>query len=471
MEYPIYLAGEWVKTDVEVPVCSSWDQKNCGKTWLAGLNELEEAVAAAKMASPELKAMPSWKKYTLLMKMADLLQGNRRKMGKIIAAEASKPMKYALGEVDRAIQVFVVAAEESRRLQGEYIKIDWTAAGEGKEALIKWFPAGIVAGISPFNFPLNLSVHKIAPALAAGCPIILKPSRSTPLSVLFMAELFDGLDWPKGALSVLPMDRESGNRLVTHPDIAVLTFTGSPEVGWKMKSESGKKKVVLELGGNAGVIVDKDADLDIAVAKCLGGAFAYSGQVCIHAQRLYVHEAIFNEFSQKFVEKTKALKIGDPSDETTDITAMIDEQNAVRVEEWVNEAVEGGAKVLCGGKREGALYYPTILAETHKEMKVCSLEVFGPVVTLEPFSDFNEAINWINDSRYGLQAGVFTNSIKNMNLAFDQIHAGGVIINDVPTFRVDHMPYGGIKDSGLGREGVKYAMMDYMEMKVLVKPI
>jgi glyceraldehyde-3-phosphate dehydrogenase (NADP+) len=285
-----------------------------------------------------------------------------------------------------------------------------------------------------------------------------------------MAKLFDQLDWPKGSLSILPMDRESGNRMVTHPDISVLTFTGSPEVGWKMKSDCGKKKVVLELGGNAGVIVDKDADLDIALTKCLGGAFAYSGQVCIHAQRLYVHEDIFEEFSKRFIEKTKALKIGHPSDDATDITAMIDENNAKRVEDWVNEAVQGGAKVLCGAKREGALYYPTVLSETHKDMKVCSLEVFGPVVTLEPFSDFNDAVDWINDSRFGLQAGVFTNSIRNMNHAFEHIHAGGVIINDVPTFRVDHMPYGGIKDSGLGREGIKYAMMDYMEMKVLVKP-
>ncbi|MBN2730762.1 MAG: aldehyde dehydrogenase family protein [Bacteroidales bacterium] len=470
MEYPIYLAGKWVKTDVEVPVCSSWDSNNCGKTWLAGISELEEAISAAKTVFPELKAMPSWKKHKLLMKMAQLLQENRIKMAEIISAEASKPMKYALGEVDRAIQVFIVAAEESRRLQGEYIKIDWTPAGEGKEGLVKWFPAGIVAGISPFNFPLNLAVHKIAPALAAGCPIILKPSRSTPLSTLFMAELFDTLDWPKGSLSILPMDRESGNRLVTHPDIAVLTFTGSPEVGWKMKSDCGKKKVVLELGGNAGVIVDKDANLDTAVSKCLAGAFAYSGQVCIHAQRLYVHEDIFSEFSKRFVEKTKALKIGHPAEESTDITAMIDETNAKRVEDWVNEAVEGGAKVLCGAKREGALYYPTVLSETHKEMKVCSLEVFGPVVTLEPYSDFNMAVDWINDSRFGLQAGVFTNSIANMNHAFEHILAGGVIINDVPTFRVDHMPYGGIKDSGLGREGIKYAMMDYMEMKVLVKP-
>ncbi len=310
MEYPIYLAGEWVKTDNEMPVCSSWNSEKCGKTWLAGMEELEKAVRGAKEAMPKLKAMPSWKKYQLLMEMAHLLEKNKQEMADIIAMEASKPMKYALGEVDRAIQVFLVAAEEARRLQGEYIKVDWTEAGEGKEGLIKWFPSGIVAGISPFNFPLNLSVHKIAPALAAACPIILKPSRSTPLSVLFMAKLFDQIDFPKGSLSVLPMNRESGNLLVTHPDIAVLTFTGSPEVGWKMKSDCGKKKIVLELGGNAGMIIDKDADINLAVQKCISGAFAYSGQVCIHTQRIYIHKDIFDTFTSLFVQQTQKLKIG-----------------------------------------------------------------------------------------------------------------------------------------------------------------
>lgn len=469
MEYPIYLAGKWVKTTKEIIVRSSWDGSIKGKTYLAAAKDLEEAIDAAKNCQSAMKCMPAWKKYALLMQMADLLKENRSEMASIISAEASKPMKYAFGEVDRAIQVFVIAAEESRRLQGEYIKIDWTPAGEGKEAMVKWFPAGIVAGISPFNFPLNLAVHKIAPALAASCPIILKPSRSTPLSTLFLAKLFDKCDWPKAALSILPMDREIGNILIKHPDIAVLSFTGSPEVGWKMKSQAGKKKVVLELGGNAAVIVDKDADLDIAIPKCVAGGFAYSGQVCIHAQRIYVHSDIFDEFSSRFVDQVKKLRIGNPMNNETDITAMIDEANAKRVEDWVNEAVEGGAKVLCGALREGAVYHPTVLSDTHKEMKVCSLEVFGPVVNLEPFTDFNQAVDWVNDSRFGLQAGVFTNSIQNMDYAFNHIDVGGVIINDGPSFRVDHMPYGGIKDSGLGREGVKYAMMDYMEMKVLVK--
>jgi len=329
----------------------------------------------------------------------------------------------------------------------------------------------LVAGIAPFNFPINLAVHKIAPAIAAGCPIILKPASSTPLSTLEFAKIVDKTSLPKGALSILPMVRQAGNQLVTDERFKLLTFTGSPEVGWKMKNDAGKKKVILELGGNAGVIVTKTADIDAAVAKCVVGGFAYSGQVCIHAQRMYIHAEIFEKFTQKFAETVKLLKHGNPLDMQTDISAMIDENNAIRVEEWVNEAVNSGAKLICGGNRKGAFYPPTVLTETHKDMKVCALEVFGPVVTLEPYYNFNDAIEFINDSRYGLQAGVFTNEIDEMNVAFSQLEVGGVIINDVPTFRVDHAPYGGIKDSGLGREGVKYAIQDMMEAKILIKPM
>jgi glyceraldehyde-3-phosphate dehydrogenase (NADP+) len=389
----------------------------------------------------------------------------------VLAMEACKPIKYALAEIARAIQTIIIAAEESKRLQGEYLSIDWTAAGKGKEGWVKYFPIGIVAGIAPFNFPINLAIHKIAPAIAAGCPIILKPASSTPLSTLEFAKIVDKTSLPKGALSILPMDRNAGNQLVTDERFKLLTFTGSPEVGWKMKNDAGKKKVILELGGNAGVIITKTADIDVAVAKCVAGGFAYSGQVCIHAQRMYVHFDIFEEFIQKFDNAVKLLKQGNPLDTQTDISSMIDETNAIRVEDWVNEAINSGAKIICGGIRNGAFYPPTILTDTHKDMKVCAMEVFGPVVTLEPYHEFQDALNYINDSRFGLQAGVFTNSIDEMNHAFNQLEVGGVIINDVPTFRVDHAPYGGIKDSGLGREGVKYAILDMTEAKILIKPI
>ena len=327
----------------------------------------------------------------------------------------------------------------------------------------------MVGGISPFNFPLNLAVHKIAPAIASGCPIILKPSSTTPLSTLKLARIIDMTSLPKGAVSILSMDRKTGNLLVTDGRFKLLTFTGSPDVGWKMKQDAGKKKVILELGGNAAVVVTESADIDLSVAKCVVGGFSYSGQVCIHAQRIYVQDKVFSEFSEKFVNAVKKLKAGDPLDPNTEISAMIDEANAIRIEQWVNEALRDGAKILTGGKREGAFYPPTVLTETKSEMKVCALEVFGPVVTLEPYSDFEKVIDAVNKSRYGLQAGIFTNDLNQMNIAFDQIEVGGVIMNDVPTFRVDHMPYGGIKDSGLGREGVKYAIMEMMEPKILVK--
>ncbi|MBU2650811.1 MAG: aldehyde dehydrogenase family protein, partial [Bacteroidetes bacterium] len=347
--------------------------------------------------------------------------------------------------------------------------IDWTPAGTGKEGIVGYFPIGLVAGISPFNFPLNLAVHKIAPAIAAGCPIILKPSSNTPLSTLLLATIIDQTELPKGAVSILPMDRKTGNLMVTDERFKLLSFTGSPEVGWKMKEDAGKKKVILELGGNAGVIVSNSANLEKAVPKCVNGGFAYSGQVCIHTQRIYVQEDVFERFADMFVEQTRKLNAGDPENPETDISVMIDEENAKRVEVWVQEAIDDGAAILCGGKRKAAYFEPTVLTNTRFDMKVCSLEIFGPVVVIEKYRSFQDAVNEINKGRFGLQTGVFTNRIDEMNMAFHDLEVGGVIINDVPTFRVDHMPYGGVKDSGLGREGVKYAMMDMLEPKILVK--
>jgi glyceraldehyde-3-phosphate dehydrogenase (NADP+) len=403
------------------------------------------------------------------MQVSEGLKAKRRELAETLTMQSGKPMKYSLGEIDRATQGFVIAAEESKRLPKEYMSIDWTAKGEGKEGIIKHFPVGLVAGISPFNFPMNLAVHKIAPAIAAGNPIILKPARYTPLSVIQLAEIIDQTDLPKGAMSILPMDRTAGNQLVTDDRIKMLSFTGSPSVGWNMKQNCGKKKIALELGGNAGVVVADSADIDQAVDKCLLGGFAYSGQVCIHAQRIYVHENIFEKFSKKFIKKVKALKNGDPLSDDTDISVLIDQGEADRIEEWVNEAVKDGAKILAGGNKQEGFYEPTVLTNTKLDMKVCALEIFGPVVTLEPFSDFQKAVGEVNNSDYGLQAGVFTNQINEMNYAFDQLDVGGVIINDVPTFRVDHMPYGGVKDSGFGREGIKYSIQEMMEPKVMVK--
>lgn len=468
-EHKIYIAGAFQKTDQELVVTNPYDNSKVGMTYLAGKNELEKAILGALSVKNTLRDLPSYKKYGILMQIAEEIKLKKEDLALILSKEAGKPLKYSLGEIDRAIQVFIIAAEESKRLPKEYFSIDWTQAGEGKEALVKYFPIGLVAGIAPFNFPLNLAVHKIAPAIASGNPIILKPARSTPLSVIELAKIIDKTDLPKGAFSVLPMDREAGNQLVTDERIHMLSFTGSPSVGWKMKSNAGKKKIALELGGNAGVVVAETADLDLAVRKCLVGGFAYSGQVCIHVQRIYVHENIFDTFIEKFIQGTEKLNFGAPEEINTDISAMIDEENAIRVEEWVNEAKQDGAKILFGGNRKGTYFEPTIITDTKKQMKVCALEVFGPVVTIEKYSDYSEAISDINSSEYGLQAGVFTNNIKEMNQAFNEIEVGGVIINDVPTFRVDHMPYGGIKNSGFGREGVKYSIFEMLEPKLMIK--
>jgi len=464
-----YIGGKFSATNKTFLVKSPFNNENLAEVYLAGKSELEEAIILAQKVEEVLKYLPSHKKYSILMDIANKMKEQRETLAKTLCLEAAKPLKYALGEVDRAIQTFIVAAEESKRLPSEYIQIDWTPAGEGKEGVVKYFPVGLVAGISPFNFPLNLAVHKLAPAIATGCPIILKPARSTPLSALLLAKIIDSTELPKGALSILPMDRESGNQLVTDERFALLTFTGSPQVGWNMKNQAGKKRVVLELGGNAGVIVTDSANLDIAIPKCVSGAFAYSGQVCIHTQRIYVHESIKDIFISHFIEQTSKLIYGHPLEYNTDISTMIDEENAMRVEQWVNEAIEGGANVLHGGKRDGVFYPPTIITNTKSEMKVCSQEVFGPVVIIESYRDFNESIMAINSSEFGLQAGVFTNKIDEQNLAFNELKVGGVIINDTPTFRVDHMPYGGIKNSGFGREGVKYAMHDMLEPRLLVR--
>ena len=471
IEYKIYIGGKFATTQTVLEVINPYSKKVFAKTYLAGADELEKAISGAESVKEEMRNLPSYRRYEILRQISDTINEKREDLASVLARESGKPIRYALGEVDRASQTFLIAAEESKRLPGGYISIDWTSKGEGKEGWIKYFPVGMVAGISPFNFPLNLAVHKIAPAIASGNTIILKPARSTPLSVLELAKIIDKTSLPKGALSILPMDRKAGNQLVTDERFKLLSFTGSPAVGWKMKQDAGKKKVLLELGGNAGVIISESANLDLAVEKCLVGSFAYSGQVCIHVQRIYVHDCVFEEFKSKFIRKVKKLKTGDPLDKATEISVMIDEENAERVDDWVKEAVGNGAEILCGGTRKESFFEPTVLTSTRHEMKVCSFEIFGPVITLEKFSSFTEAIYAVNNSKYGLQAGVFTNALNEMDMAFNEIEAGGVIINDVPTFRVDHMPYGGVKNSGLGREGVKYAIFEMMEPRLLVKEI
>lgn len=468
-EYSLLIGDRNVTTSRPLEVRNPFDDALVGTTYLAGEPELEQAIALAQQAGKALWAMPSHVRATALRQIADEMRSRREELGLLLARECAKPLKYALVEIDRAIQTFHVASEEATRLPSEVLQLDNSPAGEGREGIVRYFPVGLVAGIAPFNFPINLVAHKVAPAIAAGCPIILKPASSTPLSALELAEIIGRTALPKGAVTVLPMDRETGNLLVTDGRFDLLSFTGSPEVGWKMKAQAGKKRVVLELGGNAGVIITEDTDLDKALPRLLMGAFAYSGQVCIHAQRFFVHRSLFEDFCRKMADGAAALKWGDPTDPTTDISAMIDRSNTSRMAEWLAEAVAAGAKVVSGGFERDGIFAPTILTDVPRDARVCTEEVFGPIITVESFDSFPDAIDSLNDSRFGLQAGVYTESIGEMDMAFERIQCGGVILNDVPTFRVDHMPYGGIKDSGLGREGVKYAMRDMLEPRLLVK--
>lgn len=468
--YKIYCGGEFITTSEKLDVQNPYTNELFATTFLASESTLEIAINLAISAKEKMKELPAYKKAEALNYIACEIKTNRQHLAEVLSQESAKPIKYALSEIDRAAQTFLVAAEESKRLPKEYLSLDWTPNGEKREGLVNYFPIGIVAGIAPFNFPLNLAVHKIAPAIAAGCPIILKPASSTPLSTLELAKIIDKTNLPKGAVSILPMTRQVGNLLVTDPRIHLLSFTGSPDIGWPMKAQSGKKKVVLELGGNAGVIVTESGYNENTVDKCLMGAFAYSGQICIHAQRIFVHQNIFETFIKDFIQKTAGLKFGNPLLPDTDVSDMIDEANAQRVESWIMEAVTKGAKILHGGKRTGKYIEPTILSNCNNGMKIYSEEAFGPTVCVETYNGkLTEAVNKVNDSKFGLQCGVFTNDISELDYCFKNLEVGGVIHNDIPTLRFDHMPYGGIKESGLGREGVKYAIIDMLEPKILVK--
>jgi acyl-CoA reductase-like NAD-dependent aldehyde dehydrogenase len=466
--YPIYIAGEFKPTAVPLDVISPYTQQCVYKTFTAGSDDYQTAVTAACAARQTMQELPVCERYRILAEVAQGILANRDELAVIMAREAGKPLKTAHAEIERAAQTFLTAAEEAKRLPGEVLSIDWHSSGIHKDAIVRYFPVGVVAAITPFNFPLNLVAHKIAPAIAAGCPIVVKPASKTPITALALARIIDNAGLPKGALSVVPMDRDSGHRLVADPRFGLLSFTGSAENGWKIKEQAGKKKVLLELGGNAALIVDKDADIELAAAKAVGSGFTYAGQSCIHTQRIYVEQSVFEPFVSHFLAAMVKLTVGDPEQADTDFSAMISEQHAMRIESWVREAVAGGATLLTGGTGQGTLYAPTVLTGTNQSMKVCAQEAFAPVVVIERFADFKAAVDAVNISAFGLQAGVFTFDSRKIHYAFQNLHVGGVMVNEVPSFRADHMPYGGIKDSGLGREGPKYAIKEMLEPKILV---
>ena len=466
--YPMYVAGEWQTSDDVLEVRSPYSGELVGTTYQASRDQLEQAIVGAEQAFEVMRLMPTYERVALLEKMASGLKERRDEVARIIALEAGKPIRDAEVEVDRGVFTLVTAAEEAKRMEGEVIALDLLPASKGRNAIVRRFPIGPIAGISPFNFPLNLALHKIAPAIASGNTIVLKPPSRDPLTMLIFAEIVDAAGVPKGAVSIMPMDREVGDVLVEDPRFKLLSFTGSPDVGWAMKNRAGMKKVVLELGGNAGVIVDSDADVDFAVNRIKVGAFAYSGQVCISVQRVFVHEDVYDEFRDKLVTAVESIKLGDPLDRTTDLGPMIDRKSLLRTKNWVEDSAKDGAKILTGGEDTEGFFKPTVIENPSPESFVCSKEAFAPLVTIFPVKSFGEAIRKVNDSDYGLQAGVFTNNLEKALVAFENIEAGGVVINDVPTYRIDHMPYGGVKASGLGREGIKYAIEDMTEPRLMV---
>ena len=465
---PFLIGNQWRQTATTATIRNPYTGKPVADVCLAGKAEADEAVARAVEACPAMRRLPAHARAEALLKIAGRLAVRQDEIARTMTAESGKPIADARREVGRAVQTFTIAAEEAKRIPGEVIPMDLTPGMEQHVSFVRRVPIGPVLGITPFNFPLNLIAHKVGPCLAAGNPMVLKPAPQTPLTALLLAELVLETGLPLGALSVVPCENAVAEQMVTDERFKVVSFTGSAAVGWMLKAKSGKKRVLLELGGNAGVIVEPDADLELAASRCAVGGYAYSGQTCISVQRVFVHESVYDRFVEQFVARVKALKVGDPADEATVIGPLIDEAAAKRVEQWVQEAAAQGARVLAGGTRSGSVVEATVLANVRPAMKVSCREVFGPVVTVSRYKEFGDALAALNDSDYGLQAGVFTRDIHRIFRAYRNLEVGAVLANEIPTFRAEHMPYGGVKDSGLGREGVRYAIEEMTEPKLLI---
>ncbi len=466
-----FVDGKWIEQGELTEIRSPYDQAVIAQVFQGTRAHAEAAIVAAVKAFGTTRRLPAFERQRVLRQISQSIAERKEEFTRTLAQEAGKPIKAARTEVERAIFTFQVAAEESTRIYGEYLPLDWQEFTAGRWGIVRRFPIGPIAGITPFNFPLNLVAHKVGPAIAAGCPIVLKPAPQTPLSALLLAEVVQLAGWPDGGFNVLPLSNEDAGLLVSDERIKLISFTGSAPVGWAIKRNAGKKKVVLELGGNAGVIIHSDADLAYAADRCVAGGFGYAGQTCISVQRILVEQSVYGKFTDLLLSAVAKLRTGDPTDPATDVGPLIRHSDAVRAYDWVQEAVRGGARLLCGGQRNGSLLEPTVLTGTNPEMKVNCQEIFGPVVTVEPYDDFEKALKQVNHSAYGLQAGLFTRDVKLIFQAYEELEVGGVIAGDIPSFRIDHMPYGGIKDSGLGREGLRYAIEEMTEPKLLVMNI
>ena len=466
--YPFYLASEAVHANTDLSVHNKYTNEVATKVAIASAADIDKAIAAADGAKAAMKAMPAYQRQAILQHCITRFKERFEELAYALCIEAGKPIKDSRGEVTRLIDTFQIAAEEATRIYGEVMPMDISARAADYQGMWKRVPIGPCSFISPFNFPLNLAAHKIAPAIAAGCPFVLKPASLTPVSALIVGEILAETDLPKGAFSILPCHRDGADLFTTDERLKLLSFTGSPDVGWALKAKAGKKPVVLELGGNAACIVDEGTDLDDAVKRIVFGAYYQSGQSCISVQRIIVHESLYDDVKQRLTKAVNALVSGDPLDENTFIGPMITEKEALRLHTWIEDAIAGGATVLAGGKRDGAMLDATLMENVDPSMSVSCQEVFGPVAIMSSFSDFDAALEEVNNSAFGLQAGVFTKDIYKAYKAWDVLEVGGVVIGDVPSWRVDHMPYGGVKDSGLGREGVRFAIEDMTEMKLMV---
>ena len=466
--YPYYIANEPVAPNYDLEVLDKYSGEVATRVAMADEPAIDRAIGAAVEAAEPMRKLGAYERQAALTHCVHRFLERTDELAMSLCIEAGKPIRDSRGEVTRLIDTFRIAAEESVRQTGEIMPMDISPRARGYTGMWKRVPIGPCSFISPFNFPLNLAAHKIAPAIAVGCPFVIKPASMTPVGALIIGEVLAETDLPKGAFSILPCRRDGARLFSEDERLKLLSFTGSQDVGWQLKARAGKKQVVLELGGNAACIVDEDTDIVDAVQRVVFGAFYQSGQSCVGVQRIIVHEKIYATFKAALVEATKTLKMGDPKDEETFIGPMISAKEAERLEGWIHAAVERGARLLCGGKREGAMLEATLLEDVARTEDVYAKEAFGPMALLSTFSDFDAALNEVNDSAFGLQAGVFTRDIYKAHKAWDRLEVGGVIIGDVPSWRVDHMPYGGVKESGLGREGIRFAMEHLTEPRLMV---
>jgi acyl-CoA reductase-like NAD-dependent aldehyde dehydrogenase len=468
MEHKLFIDGRWVGDGRMIEVKNKYTGEPIGALPEARLEDVDQAIAAAAKAAPVMANLPAYRRAEILAKAAGLLRDRKEEIARTIAAEAGKALKYARAEAERGMTTFSIASEEARRIHGETIPLDAVPAGEGYFGFTVRRPVGVVAAISPFNFPLNLVAHKVAPALAAGNSVVLKPASTTPLTAVLLCRILEEAGLPAGAINLIVGPGSTvGEWLVTDARVSKVSFTGSPAVGERITQIAGIKKVTLELGNTSPVIIAPDADLDVAARRCAVGAYYNSGQVCISVQRIYSLRPVYEPFAERFVAASQAMVVGDPLDERVDVGPMIEPREAERIEAWVREAQSGGARLLTGGKRDGPVYWPTVLTDVRPEMKVVAEEAFAPVASVIASEDFEQALAQADATPFGLQVGVFTRDIQRVFRAVRRLNFGGVIINDTPVFRADHMPYGGNRRSGLGREGVRYAIEEMTNLQMV----